>query len=199
MEENIEQQEAQQNPEDETTSKQTEEAPTPEQIADWKRRAEVSSQNYERLKKAEAKLKELEEQKNLSENLEDEVFTDTEKVLKKEIDSLKGLVTSMVEDTTKGELISQYPILKEKWSDFEEFRNLEENKGLNFKTATKAFLIENDLISTAPKRKGLERPSGGVKASTTPGKMSVADAQKLRETNYRQYKELLMSGKLVIE
>ncbi len=45
----------------EETTETPEETLTPEQIADLKRKADVSSQNFERAKKAEAKAKELEE------------------------------------------------------------------------------------------------------------------------------------------
>lgn len=59
--ENIEQQEAQTNPEGVSEPQAEGDEFTPEQIADLKKKADVSSQNFERLKKAEAELKELKE------------------------------------------------------------------------------------------------------------------------------------------
>lgn len=45
----------------EETTQETPETLTPEQIADLKKKADASSQNYERLKKAEAEVKEMKE------------------------------------------------------------------------------------------------------------------------------------------
>ena len=56
-------QDVQETPEEEVekTTKETEEQLTPEQIAELKERADVSSQNYERAKKAETAKKDLEQ------------------------------------------------------------------------------------------------------------------------------------------
>lgn len=60
------------------TTHETAEEYTPEQIADFKKKAEVSSQNFERLKKAEADLKEAREKLKsapTSENKEEALST----------------------------------------------------------------------------------------------------------------------------
>lgn len=147
------------------------------------------------------KRRELEGQINdleskLSTLSDDEVFSDEGKILKKEIGSLRSELTEIRGELSKEKIISSTPILKEKWSEFEEFRALPENKGMNLRTAAKAFLIENGLLE--PSRKGLEKTTGGPRMPLTSG-MTAEDVKTLRETNFRKYQEMLMKGQIKIE
>lgn len=165
--------------------KSTEATLSPEEIADLKHRAEVSSQNYERAKKAEARLKELETNNVLLE----EGSGDEEAVkIKAELKDIKSKLA-------KTELLESHPILKESWGDFEKFREDEDNKGMNLKTAAKAFMAEKGLLE--PTRKGLEKPTGGSKTPPSTN-MTSEEVKNLRETNYRKYVDMLKKGQIKV-
>lgn len=171
---------------------------TPDQVTisqkefdDLKHKAEVSSQNFERAKKAEGRAKELEEENAL-------LLSSTNTVPSEDNDRVKELeneVSQIKTDLTKSKVLETYPMLKDKWEDLESFRQLPENKGMNLYTAAKAFLIEKGLLD-AP-RKGLEDPSGGPR---TPVKtsMSAEEVKALRESNYKEYIRMLNNGEIKI-
>lgn len=158
------------------------------ELEDLKHKAEVSSQNFERAKKAELEAKEL---KVLLEKQNNEVPS----IVDEDLGSLRSELKEVKEKQAKLELQETYPQLKEVWNLFEEFRSQDENKGLNLKTAAKAFLVEKELI--APQRKGLERTTGGPKAPVSAG-MSPEDVKGLRENNYKKYLEMVRKGQLKI-
>ena len=155
-----------------------------QELDDLKHKAEVSSQNFERLKKAEqdkagleAKLAELNE---VPSDYEDEAV----KGLKSDLADIKGKLA-------KTEVLETYPQLKEVWNDFEKFRMEDDNRGMNLKTSAKAFLTEKGLLD--PQRKGLEKPSGGQRVPFSSG-MTTEEVKNLRETNYKKYLDLLKKG-----
>lgn len=147
-------------------------------------------QLYERAKKAEAKAKELEEQLRLQPTESDPYAEEDLAVTVKE---LQRKLAQMEEKNQLESLYAQYPVLKDKIAEFDEYRNA--NPGMQLTTSAKAFLAEHDLLSQAPKRKGLEKAGGGQRTPPT-GKISVEDAKRLRETNYNEYKKQLMAGKI---
>lgn len=155
-----------------------------EEIADLRHKAEVSSQNFERAKKAEQEAKELRESLALLDTAPS--IMDEEKVR-----TIEGELAEVKSKLARTEVIEQYPVLKETWSDFESFRNSEDNKGMSIKTAAKAFLTEKGLLD--PVRKGLEKPTGGDRAPISSG-MTSDEAKKLRETDYKKYMDLLKKG-----
>lgn len=157
-----------------------------EEFESLKHKAEVSSQNFERAKKAEARAKELEE-------LEVDLTT-PQNQNDNEMSKLSGELSEVKAKLAKTEVIESYPLMKESWSDFESFRELPDNKGMNMKTAAKAFLTEKGLLE--PVRKGLERPTGG-KAPVTIG-MSTDDVKRLRETSPKKYYDMLKKGQIKI-
>lgn len=165
---------------------------TQEEIDDLKHKAEVSSQNFERAKKAELALKEREKERELelerltNQSTLSEAFSDEGKLLEKEIRQLK-------EDLHKREVLDANPILKDKWKEFEEFRADPDNKGMNLRTAAKAFLTENGLLEV--KRQGLEQKTGGEKTPVRMG-MTPEEAEKLRVENFRLYQEKLLKGEI---
>lgn len=180
-----------------TVPQNTPEGPTPtveegvklsqDEYDDLKHKAEVSSQNFERAKKAESKLKEFE--------LPSETIEVTSEVDAEELGKLKSDLSEIKGKLSKSEVLDAYPIIKEHWDEFEKFRELDENKGMNLRTAAKSFLIEKGLLE--PTRKGLEKPTGGTHAPVTTG-MSAEDVKHLRETDYRKYTDMLTKGLIQI-
>lgn len=155
------------------------------EIADLKHKAEVSSQNFERAKKAELALKEKEAELELLTNQSTQSeFSDEGKALQGEIKSIK-------ESLAKRDLLDTNPILKDKWKEFEEFRADPDNKGMNMKTAAKAFLTESGLLEV--RREGLEAKTGGDRIPPKMG-MTPEEAENLRTTNWRGYQEALSKG-----
>jgi len=187
MEKNLEGLEPQNPPEGSTPTVETvEEVVTlsKKELDDLTHKAEVSSQNFERAKKAELKLEELESLpiEVSSESGEDEGLS-----------SLRAEIADVKSKLQRSEVIESYPKIKELWSDFEEFRSDSDNKGMNMRTAAKAFLVEKGLLE--PQRKGLEKPTGGPRTPISTG-MSVEDIKHLRETNFKQYEEMLKKGQI---
>lgn len=119
---------------------------------------------------------------------------DGQKALK-EVSSLKSEISEVKTQLGKKDVLETYPILKEKWEEFEAFRVNPENKGMALKTAAKAYVIENGLID--PPRKGLESPTGGDKTIAITG-MTAEQVKDLRENNYKKYTALLKEGKIKI-
>jgi len=159
-----------------------------EEIADLRHKADVSSQNFERAKKAEQEKRELEERLALLESTPSYIDDEESRKLRSEIAEIKGKFA-------KSEVIENYPVLKDCWKDFESFHELDENKGMNIKTAAKAFLTEKGLLD--PVRKGLEKPTGGDRAPISSA-MSSDEVKKLRETDYRKYLEMLKKGQIKV-
>lgn len=171
---------------------------TEEEYADLKHKAEVSSQNFERLKKLEAEKKDLEElaKNNIKDDPSDEVFSDEGKALKNQISSLEGKITSIEEERNLERLYNQYPLLREKAGEFIEYRKAEHPKA-KIESVAKLFLAENGLLE--PTRKGLEKPSGGTRIPGASGTMTSQEAETLRTTNYKKYREMVKAGTLKIE
>ena len=153
---------------------------------DLQHRAEVSSQNFERLKKEEERSAELASQIVALSGQSDPSGQNDEAISKLRLELAEIKVKQ-----AKSEVLEANPQLKEVWSDFEKFRTDEDNKGMNLKTAAKVFLTEKGLLD--PRRKGLERPTGGDRTPPQSG-MSAEDAKKLRENDYRKYTELVRKG-----
>ena len=140
--------------------------------------------------------KENEELKSSTFSEDVEVFSDEGKALKGQITTLKSELSEVKNELTKKDVLITYPILKDKWEELEEFRSNSDNKGMNLRTAAKAFLIENGFLETS--RKGLEKPTGGDKNAPLSGSMTAEDVKTLRETNYKKYQQLLMEDKIKI-
>jgi len=138
----------------------------------------------EKRRELETRLQTLEEQLNPSVPSEPE---------SEDLSSFRVELAEVKGKLQKSEVIESYPALKELWSDFEEFRTESDNKGMNMKTAAKAFLTEKGLLE--PKRKGLEKPTGGPRTPQLTG-MTVEDVKHLRETNYKKYEEMLKKGQI---
>jgi hypothetical protein len=149
------------------------------------------------LQEERAKRKELEAELALKTTTsDDEDFSDEGKFLKQQIDDQNKKIDSLLQDKTRDSIVSEYPLLKEKWHEFETFSQDPENQGMSLKTAAKAFMIENGLLETKP-RLGLEKSTGGPRVPVNQD-MTVEDIKKLRETNFRKYTEMLEKGQIKI-
>jgi len=170
----------------ETTAEESSEVIDPEDEIIAKNR-----QLYERAKKAEAKAKELEEQLRLQPT-ESDPYADEED-LSHTVKELSKKLAQIEEKNQLESVYAQYPVLKDKLAEFDEYRTA--NPGMPLATSAKAFLAEHDLLGQAPKRKGLEKAGGGQRTPPT-GKISTEDAKRLRETNFNEYRKQLMAGKI---
>lgn len=175
-----------------------EETLTAEQIADLKAKANVSSQNFERAKKAEEEKKLLQSkiQELESQLIPADDFSDPNDVVQTKLAELNAKLNKMEEDKQMESLTAKYPVLTDKLAEFELYR--QEYPTAKLESVAKLFLSENDLLNDTPKRKGLEKAGGGQRTAPSNGQMTSDDVKRLRETNFKEYKALLKSGKLKI-
>ena len=192
-------QEVQETPEEEVEEEQSEETPlSPEEIADLKKRADASSQNYERMKKEKEARERIEQEKKALEAKlaasNADIYSDEDDGVKSQLAELTAKLTAMEEEKQMAEALLKYPAIKDKQEEFDEFR--EEYPGLSLSKVANLFVVEKDLFEK-PKRKGLE--SGGT-TRTVPksGKMTAEDVKRLRENNNKEYLRLLKAGKIDI-
>ena len=149
---------------------------------DMKHRADVSSQNYERLKKAEQELEKSLQTNNVPSSDED-------------VSKLRTEIAQIKAKQAKSDVLEANPQLKEVWSEFEKYHSDPDNSGMNLKTAAKSFLVEKGLLE--PQRKGLEKPTGGTRTPISSG-MTTEEVKKLRETNYKKYSEMIRKGQISV-
>lgn len=117
--------------------------------------------------------------------------TEEGKVLKTQISTLESTIASMAADQVKRDLEAKFPVLKDKATEFAEFRK--QYPAGNDENIAKIFLSENGLLDAPQARKGLEKPSGGGR-NTTPQGWTYASVEELRKNNFRQYTKLLKEG-----
>jgi len=185
-------QDVQETPEEETPEDVTISA---KELEDLKHRAEVSSQNFERLKDKEKELEALKLKENNSDTDAD-YFSDNEKEsnLEKEIAALNKKVEKQSQSMEMDRLYAQYPAIKDNAERFQTYSEDPINAGMPLPSRVKAFLIENDLLEKPVKRKGLEKSTGGKTDKKSSGKMTAEDLQRLRETNPRKWMALVESS-----
>lgn len=195
-----------QQPSDGTTPEEAvkEETVTPAQAGDKTPANELLSQlqtEREKRRMLAEKNKLLEEElKSLKfspplDNGDEDLLSEEGKIFKREITEVKSELYSIKESKEKDNILATYPILKEKETEFDDYRALPENKGMSIATAAKAFLAENSLLPSH--RRGLEKTTGGEKAVPKYG-MTTDEVKKLRESNYREYQKLLSEDKIKI-
>jgi hypothetical protein len=151
------------------------------------------------LKTEREKRRVAEEKLNLLEasqvnSVDDTTWSDEGKALKSELGAVNKQIADLKREGAKKDLLIANPLLKEHFADFEEYLEDPENKGMNVKTAAKAFMIDRGLMETP--RKGLEKPTGGDKTPSSLGSMTASDVEKLRTTNYKKYMDMLQKGQL---
>ena len=157
---------------------------------DLQHKAQVSSQNFERAKKAEGEILDLETRIADLEGQPDPSGNNDA-----ELGRLQGQVAVLTANAAKADVLEAFPVLKEVWSDFEAFHAEDVNKAMPLMTAAKVFVNEKGL--NTPTRPGAERPSGGDRTPPASG-MSPDDVKNLRETDYKKYREMVKKGLIVI-
>lgn len=141
------------------------------------------------LKEERARRKELEDKLN-----EITTTTPTEDFVSDEGKALNQKIDSLVDRIELRELQDKFPELKGLSSEFEEYRkDYPRHKGENI---AKLFLAEKGLIET--QRKGLEKTTGGPNKTPTSSQMTAEDIEKLRTTNFAQYRDMLKKGLIKI-
>ena len=143
------------------------------------------------LKEERRKRQELEDKLN---NLNttapsEEVYSDEGKLLSNKISSLEAKLEQLEEDKVIAQVHSQFPMLKELSNEFDEFRR--DFPRHKMENVAKLFLNEKGLLE--PVRKGLEKPTGGVRIPMT-SEMSHDDVKNLRENNPAKYRDMLKKG-----
>lgn len=91
------------------------------------------------------------------------------------------------------------PLLEGKQEEFKLFAIEESNNSVPFKILVNAFLFEQSTKKQpAKKGKMFETGSGGPNDNPKPkgDKISLAESELLRKTNYNKYKEMLNAGKI---
>lgn len=158
-----------------------------------RKQAEVEAEEERfRRKELERKLKDLESTPDEPSELDEDPEKNNE--LAGEVRNLKSSLREIERRETRRELEAKFPQLAENRKEFDSFLEDEENSKLSLAKAAKLFLAEKGLLTDAPPRKGLEKPTGGAKVPTP--KMSKADIKRLREEQPRRYIQMLRSGAL---
>lgn len=151
-----------------------------------------SLQAERELRKAEQEArKQLEEEiQSLRSSLQsdEEVVSDEGKALAKRIAQLE-------QDKARETVVTTYPVLKDKWAEFETFRLNPENAGMSIQTAAKAYLIDNGYFDK--RRTGAEAPTGGTREPSTTS-MSSEDVANLRKNNPRKYSDMIAKGQIKV-
>lgn len=172
----------------------------PEAVTEEKPKVQEQSTHvpYDRFQEVVKEKQALEEEINnlKSSAVSEEVFSDEGRVLEKKIKTLETRLDDISRENAKKDLQLSSPIFKEKWDEFETFRGDPENKGMNLRTAAKAFLVENGLLDTP--RKGLEKTTGGSRVPPSTG-MTQDEVETLRKNNFRKYQDMLKKGQIKID
>lgn len=142
------------------------------------------------LKEERAKRKELEDKLNNQTTTPEEIYSDEGRALKNHITSLEAKIEAIEEEKNLERLYSQYPLLREKADEFNEYR-VANHPRAKLESVVKLFLVENGLLE--PVRRGLESPTGGPRTPSS-DKMTQEDIKHLRETDYRKYTDMLKKG-----
>lgn len=153
-------------------------------------------QLFERAKKAEAEAKELKAQlKDKQEQpIPSDTAWDTPETSTTEVKELTTRLDKLQEEKELDVAYEKYPVLKDKLEEFDTFR--EEHPRMGVSNQAKLFMVDNDLLNPQPARPGLERGGGGTKVPPTSGKLTSADVERLRTTDYEKYRKMLIEGKL---
>ena len=123
-----------------------------------------------------------------------EAFSEEGKMLKGEIKQLHEKLRSIEKKDARREAEIEFPFLKDKKEEFDEFLEDEENKKLSIKKAARLFASEKGLLEIEPKRIGLEKPTGG-QAKPEPS-YSADEIRYMMKNDWKKYERLLREGKI---
>lgn len=145
----------------------------------------------------------LEEERQLRKKLQKELqslkkssdddITDSDATAVEKLERLSEKIASLERRVEMDAVLSKYPQLKEKLTEFGEYRD--DLPDLPLDRAATLYLAENGLLSNSPKRKGLEKAGGGDK-SPQPIGMTTDELRKLRTEQPRKYIQMIRSGKI---
>lgn len=115
-------------------------------------------------------------------------------IVSEEGKALQDKISSLEEKLAIKDIGEQFPAIKDKQSEFIEFRKL--YPGFEIQKVAKLFLVEKDLFEKES-RIGLEKSAGGVK---TPPKQGLTESEiaDIRKNDSRKYYKLLKEGKIQI-
>lgn len=145
-------------------------------------------------KRAEAEKKDLEDKLNQS-NAERSFETGQQDVaaIKEEVVTLQNKLSSIEEQRELDTLITSRPELREHLEAFNEYRK--DYPRHKLENVAKLFMVEKGLSIGTPPRQGLETPTGGDRTPAK-SKLSSEEIKKLRETDFRKYLSLVVSGQI---
>lgn len=155
---------------------------------------------YQALEEERNKRKQIEEEverlrSTPTEEQEVEVFSDEGKALKGDINKLSEKLHLMERKEALRDAETEFPFLKDKKDEFQEFLTDDENKRLSIRKAAQLFAAEKGLLGSDPQRKGLEKPTGGGQITPEPSYTAEAIADMMKN-NYRLYEKLVRQGKI---
>jgi uncharacterized coiled-coil protein SlyX len=112
------------------------------------------------------------------------------------ISALEGQVALMQREKTMESILQKHPQIKERMTEFSEFISDPKNAGIALDRVATLFVAENNLSAQpAPKRPGLEKPTGGAKPTPIP-KLSAAEIKRIRENEPRRYEKMIREGSI---
>jgi len=198
--------------ESETTEEVKETASNPEPVKEVTKAGDKTDPNelldklqQERVKRREAESLNLEKDEKIKEletsstSSESEVYSPEGLELQKDLRQVRQDMADLKKENAKKDLLLRNPVIKEHLKEFDEYQADPANRGMNLNTAAKAFMADKGLLDATTPRKGLEKATGGDKAPTKVGKMSHADAERLRTTNFDKYREMVINDQIQIE
>src|SRR3990167_3227750 len=147
-------------------------------------------------KEAEELVKELKSSAPSEPEPEEDVFSEEGKALKGDIKALNEKLHSLEKREARKEVEIEFPILKERKEEFETFLEDEENSRISIRKAAQLFLAEQNLLEEKPKRKGLEKPTGGGQVIPE-AKLTAEEIKDMMKNDWKRYEKLLRAGKIV--
>jgi hypothetical protein len=118
----------------------------------------------------------------------------------KDLDAWQAKVEKFVDNP---EIFIKYPSMEGKEEEFKSFAMKPTRRGVDFDDLVPAFLYHPDDTPKPKSNKGgmFETGTGGPSSKPNPvaSKISIEDAAKIRETNFKKYKELLMAGRIAVD
>lgn len=126
----------------------------------------------------------------------DGAFSDEGMALQAQINKNNAELAALKEAQAKKDLLAAYPVLKDKWDEFESFRLLSENAGMSMQAAAKVYLTENGMFT--PRRRGVEKPTNGRGNPAPAGTMTTEEAASLRTNDSKKYRQMLKNGQIKI-
>ena len=156
---------------------------------------ELRKRKSEELEEAKAQLEEAQRKLEESQSSPSMVgeYSDEGKELKGEIGKLGDKLRSLEKERERERAEIEFPFLKDKKDEFDEFLKDEEVKRLSVRKAAQLFAAEKGLLDNPAPRVGLEPTTGGGHQAPEP-KYSAEELHEMMKNDYKQYEKLVKSG-----